>query len=37
MKSDSMSIGWDRLIRMFNYDRYLPMKCLAPPKYQEFL
>ena len=27
-----MSIAWDRLIRMMNYDRYLPMKCLAPSK-----
>ncbi len=33
MKSNSMSIAWDRLIRMLNYDRYLPMKCLAPPKH----
>jgi hypothetical protein len=28
-----MSIAWDRLIRMMNYDRYLPLKCFAPPKY----
>jgi hypothetical protein len=24
-----MSVGWDRLIRMIRYDRYLPMRCFA--------
>lgn len=29
MRSNSMSVGWDRLIRMMRYDPYLPMKCFA--------
>jgi hypothetical protein len=29
MRSNSMSIAWDRLLRMMRYDPYLPMKCFA--------
>lgn len=32
-----MSIAWDRLIRLMRYDRYVPMRCFAPPKYASTL
>lgn len=31
-----MSIVLDRVIRMLNYDRYLPMRCFANARQQSF-